>query len=281
VASPELSDPGSARARKLRRLARRAYRTDQRQFLVEGVNSVREALTAHDNRGANVGEVIVSASAVERVPELMALASRVEAPVTVASEAVLNVLCETVTPQGIVAVVDFLDVPLGVVLDGRPQLVALLADARDPGNAGSVVRAADAAGAAAVIFAGDSVDPYNGKVVRASVGGLFHLPIVTGVSLADAVQQLRASTMQVLVADGAGDTDLDSRELAARLRDPTGWVFGNEAWGVTSDTLALADAVVRIPIYGAAESLNLATAAALCLYASASAQRSLGQAEPT
>jgi len=281
VASPELSDPGSARVRKLRRLTRRAYRTDERQFLAEGVNSVREALTAHGNRGSNVGEVIVSGPAAKRLPELMSLASRAAVPVTVASDAVLNALCETVTPQGIVAVVDFLDVPLEVVLDGRPQLVALLADVRDPGNAGSVVRAADAAGAAAVIFAGDSVDPYNGKVVRASVGGLFHLPIVTGVSVADAVQQLRASGMQVLVADGAGDTDLDSGDLAARLRDPTAWVFGNEAWGVTSQTLALADVVVRIPIYGAAESLNLATAAALCLYGSASAQRNVGQTEPS
>jgi TrmH family RNA methyltransferase len=224
--------------------------------------------------------VIVSASAAERLPELMSLASSAVVPVTVASDAVLDALCETVTPQGIVAVVDFLDVSLEVVLEGRPQLVALLADVRDPGNAGSVVRAADAAGAAAVIFAGDSVDPYNGKVVRASVGGLFHLPIVTGVSVADAVQRLRAARMQVFVADGAGDTGLESGALAARLRDPTAWVFGNEAWGVTSETLALADVVVRIPIYGAAESLNLATAAALCLYASAGAQRNVGQTEP-
>jgi RNA methyltransferase, TrmH family len=133
-----------------------------------------------------------------------------------------------------------------------------------------VIRAADAAGADAVVFAGDSVDPYNGKAVRASVGGLFHLPIVTGVSVDAAIGALRAAGLGVLVAAGTGDTDLDTSDLLDR---PTAWVFGNEAWGVPVDTVRAADAAVRIPIYGRAESLNLATAAALCLYASARAQR--------
>jgi TrmH family RNA methyltransferase len=194
--------------------------------------------------------------------------------VTVASSSVLEVLSETVTPQGLVAVVDYLDTGLDAVLSLSPQLIAVLADVRDPGNAGAAIRAADAAGAAAVVLAGDSVDPYNGKVVRASVGGIFHLPLVTGISAGQAVGLARDAGMHVLVADGAGPSDLDSPELLARLPQPTAWIFGNEAWGVAPEIVALADSAVRVPIYGDAESLNLATAVALCLYASARAQRS-------
>jgi TrmH family RNA methyltransferase len=271
VASPELTDPRSARVRRLRRLARRAFRAQERQFLVEGAQAVRESLVAAHDGGARVHEVLVTADAAARHPQLVELAGAAEVPVTLASASVLDVLSETVTPQGLVAVVDFLDVSIDVLIDRRPRLVAVLADVRDPGNAGSVIRAADAAGADAVIFAGDSVDPYNGKAVRASVGGLFHLPVVTGVSVDDALADLRSAGLAILVAEGSGSIDLDATDI---LDQRTAWVFGNEAWGVPADVAALADAAVRIPIYGRAESLNLATAATLCLYASARAQRS-------
>jgi TrmH family RNA methyltransferase len=151
-----------------------------------------------------------------------------------------------------------------------------------------VIRAADAAGADAVVLAGESVDVHNPKVVRSTAGSLFHLPVVTGVSLADAVAALRDAGLTVLAADGAGDLDLDDLldvagpagagstadgRRAVDLAAPTAWVFGNEAWGLPEQDRALADAVVRVPIRGLAESLNLATAATVCLYASSRAHR--------
>lgn len=260
--------------RRLRRLARRASRLDEGRFLVEGAQAVREALKAACDGRATVHELISASDDGDRHRELVALAHDAGVPVVTASDAVLASLSDTVTPQGLVAVADCVDVALDAVLQRHVRLVAVLADVRDPGNAGSVIRAADAAGADGVIFAGDSVDPHNGKAVRASVGGIFHLPIVTGVSVADAVTALHAARLRVLIADGSGETDLDHLAPRGELAYPTAWVFGNEAWGVPAEVLALADAVVRIPIYGKAESLNVATAATLCLYASARAQHS-------
>jgi TrmH family RNA methyltransferase len=153
------------------------------------------------------------------------------------------------------------------------RLVAVLAHVRDPGNAGTVIRTADAAGADAVVLGGESVDPYNGKCVRASAGSLFHLPLAAGVPIDATVTALKARGLTVLAADGHGALDLDTAIDDGRLDGPTAWLFGNEAWGLPAETRALADAVVRVPIHGAAESLNLATAAAVCLYASARAHR--------
>ena len=231
---------------------------------------------------ANVPELLVTADAATRHRDLLSAAGAAGVPTTLVSEPVAAALSETVTPQGLVAVVDFLDQSLERVVSARPRLVAVLADVRDPGNAGSVIRAADAAGADAVVLAGDSVDPYNGKVVRASVGSLFHVPLVSGVPIAAATDELRSAGLTVVVADGSGVTDLDEVAAAGTLDGPTAWVFGNEAWGVRDEVLAVADHVVRIPIYGRAESLNLATAAALCLYASARGHhQAFGAAHPS
>jgi TrmH family RNA methyltransferase len=162
---------------------------------------------------------------------------------------------------------------------GRPLLVAVLATVRDPGNAGTVIRAADAAGADLVVLAGESVDVHNPKVVRSTAGSLFHLPVVTGLPLDAALTELRDTGCQVLAADGTGPLDLDEllddagSGTAPDLAGPTAWVFGNEAWGLPEADRDLADAVVRVPIRGRAESLNLATAATVCLYASSRAQR--------
>ena len=231
---------------------------------------MREGLNAHADGGAHVEELIVTGEAADRHPDLVARAAALDVRTTSATDEVVAELCETVTPQGLVAVVGWVDVSLEVVLRRQPRLIAVLADVRDPGNAGSVVRAADAAGADAVVFAGDSVDPYNGKAVRASVGGVFHVPIVTGLSVGQTLATLHDADLTLLAADGAGEQDLDA---ISGLERPTAWVFGNEAWGVPREVIEQTDGAVRIPIYGRAESLNLATAAALCLYASARAQR--------
>jgi TrmH family RNA methyltransferase len=183
----------------------------------------------------------------------------------------LAALAETVQPQGLVAVCEQVDVPLADALAKNPRLVAVADGIRDPGNAGTILRTADAAGAQAVVFAGDAVDPYNGKCVRASAGSLFHVDVIRARSFA--APDLRAAGLQVLAATGYGDADLDDLLDDGSLAAPTAWVFGSEAHGLPEEMLAAADRRVRVPIYGGAESLNLAAAAAVCLYASARAQR--------
>jgi TrmH family RNA methyltransferase len=171
-----------------------------------------------------------------------------------------------------VAVCRQVDAPLAAVLAVRPRLVAVLADIRDPGNAGTILRTADAAGAGAVVFAGDAVDPYNGKCVRASAGSLFHVDVARARDAAGAVREARAAGLAVLAATGYGESDLHDLAAAGHLSRPTAWLFGSEAHGLADDLLAAADARVRVPLYGRAESLNLGAAAAVCLYASARAQ---------
>ena len=263
----------SPRLRAARRLTKRAFRQRERAFLAEGPQAVAEAFHC----GARVTELFVTVPARSRHHDLVTAMAAAGIPVHVVSGEVMDELAQTVTPQGLLAVCDFVDVPLAeVTARGKPRLLALLANVRDPGNAGTVLRTADAAGADAVVFADASVDPYNGKCVRASAGSLFHLPVVAGTSLEDTVVTLRETGLRIVAADGRAGRPLDDPEVQARLAGPTAWMFGNEAWGLPPELVGLADEPVAVPIYGRAESLNLAAAAAVCLYASARAQRVLG-----
>jgi TrmH family RNA methyltransferase len=257
-----------------RRLTRRAGRDEAGAFLAEGPQAVREALA----RPGGTRELFGTAAALARHADLAAVAAATGVPVSEITDRAAAALSETSTPQGIVAVCALLDVPPDRAFADGPALVAVLADVRDPGNAGTVLRSADAAGADAVVLAGDSVDPYNGKAVRASAGSLFHLPVVRGADLPAALRAARGAGLTVLAADGAGEDDLDELADAGRLAAPTAWLFGNEAWGLPAGIGALADVRVRIPISPRAESLNLAAAAAVCLFASARAQRHAGPA---
>jgi RNA methyltransferase, TrmH family len=253
----------SPRLKAARRLAKRAFRDRERLFLAEGPQAVREAV----GNNATITDLFVTAQARTRHADIVdAIAAR-NIPVHLVNDAVMSELAQTVTPQGLLAVCEFVDVPLDQVITARSGLAAILANVRDPGNAGTVLRTADAAGADAVIFADASVDPYNGKCVRASAGSLFHLPIVTGANLKDVVRRAHDNGLTVLAADGNTGRSLDDTDLGRQ----TAWLFGNEAWGLPKELLALADEAVAVPIYGKAESLNLATAAAVCLYASARA----------
>ena len=150
--------------------------------------------------------------------------------------------------------------------------MAILEEVRDPGNAGTIIRAADAAGADAVILTGRTVDPYNPKVVRASTGSIFHIPIAVDVELEDVARLVQSAGLQLVAADIKGE-DLLLARADGTLAKPTAWLFGNEAQGLAGEEKALADHRVAVPVYGAAESLNLGTAATVCLYASARAQR--------
>jgi TrmH family RNA methyltransferase len=251
-------------------LLRRSARREAGRFLAEGPQVVSSAVAR-----TRLLEVFATPESVDRHPHLLDRIRGTGAPVRLIEPAAAAALSETVTPQGLIAVVP---IPR-VELDELPELrlVAVLVEPRDPGNVGTIIRTADAAGADAVLLTGDSVDPFGGKAVRASAGSVFHLPVVDGVATDAALRVLAERGCRLVAADGYATRDLDSALDAGELDRPTAWLFGNEAHGLNADLL---DRVItsggtplRIPVYGSAESLNLGAAAAVCLYASARAQR--------
>jgi RNA methyltransferase, TrmH family len=235
------------------RLQKRAFRERDRAFLVEGTGAVEEAL----GRPGGVTRLFCTDPADPLVERARGSATEV----VHVSEDVMARLTGTVTPRGLVAVATFVDVPLDGLGPGL-ACVALLHAARDPGNAGTVLRSVDAAGGDAVLFSGDSVDVYNAKAVRASAGSLFHVPVVRGLDTRATIEDLRGRGLKVIAMDASAESDLHELDLS----EPVAFVFGNEAWGLPEEIAHLADAGVRIPISGRAESLNLAAAATVCMF---------------
>ena len=292
--APLMSNPRADRVRDVAKLAGRSSRLKTGRFLAEGPQAVREALSAHRSAAAAGGpavvhEVYATQACLDRLPELADLARGTV--LRLATDEVLAAMADTVTPQGIIAVCAVSTATLADVLAGCAKLVAVLCEVRDPGNAGTVLRAADSAGADAVVLTASSVDIYNPKAVRSTAGSLFHLPVVTGADFSETVAALKDAGATVLAADGYGNVNLDRlQDLSAvrrlgggtppaadddalpQLEAPTAWLFGNEAQGLSDAELAAADHRVAVPLYGSAESLNVGTAATVCLYASARAQ---------
>ena len=210
---------------------------ERRQFLVEGPQAVREALGVT----GCVDDLFVTGEAIARHDDIAVLAAAASVDVTLSSAEAVAALAGSVSPQGMVAVCRFIDVALSDALGSAARLVAVGAHVRDPGNAGSLIRCADAAGADAVVFAGSSVDPYNDKAVRSSAGSIFHLPLVVGTTVAAAVRELRGRGFEILAADSTGSQSLDESLDAGTLAGRVAWIFGNEAWGIPPDEVALAD----------------------------------------
>jgi TrmH family RNA methyltransferase len=194
------------------------------------------------------------------------------APVQLVTERAAKALSDTVTPVGLVAVCQTPVVDLSAILAGSPQLVAVAVETSDPGNAGTLIRLADAMGAAALILAGNSVDPYNPKCLRSSAGSIFTLPVVSVADTLGLIRDLVFAELVVMATTLDGERSLDSLDLSV----PTAWLFGSEAHGLPADVAAAADVRVTIPMAGGAESLNVAAAAAICLYQSAAAHRTPG-----
>lgn len=261
-----IQDPSAAEVKGVAKLTKKESRLETGLFLLEGPQGLKEAL----QRPKLIEKIFATEAFKEKYPDLISRAEQSRVTLTLVSEAALKSLSDTTTPQGVVAVCQQFHVSLEDVLASKPKLIAFLAQIRDPGNAGTVLRAADAAGADAVVFSKGSVDIYNPKVVRSTTGSMFHLPFVVEADIDLAIETFKDSGLQVLAADinGSSLAGLD----ASTLVKPTVWLFGNEAWGLEPEVASLADTLVQVPIYGAAESLNLATAASVCLYASAFAQ---------
>ncbi|MER7798148.1 RNA methyltransferase [Microbacterium sp. NPDC096154] len=264
-----LENPRSPRVRAVAKLAKRNARKETGLFLLEGPQAVREALTY---RPETIVELFATPTALERHQDVRTLLSDERLEAEFVSEAVLDAMADTVTPQGFVAVARQNPTALKDIFAAGPRLIAICEEVRDPGNLGTIIRAADAAGADAVVLTGRTVDPYNPKVVRSTTGSLFHLPVAVGGELEDVIGRAHAAGMTVLAADVKGDDLLEARADGVLAR-PTGWLFGNEAHGLDDRALGLADRALRLPIFGRAESLNLATAASVCLYESAFAHR--------
>lgn len=253
----------SARVVAAVKLHRRITRRRERRFLVEGANLVEAAA----RRGV-VREIFVTEAAAQRHQPLLAGS---DVPIQLVTERAAKALSDTVTPAGLVAVCQQPESTLSGVLADEPKLVAVAVGVGEPGNAGTVIRIADAMGAAAVILTGHSVDPYNGKCLRASAGSIFAIPVIVESDTDAVIVALRDAGLQVLATEPAGGLSLD--DAGPLLIRPTAWLFGPEAHGLPDAVAAAADQRLRIPMAGAAESLNVAAAAAICLYQSAHAQR--------
>ncbi|CAN5187786.1 RNA methyltransferase [soil metagenome] len=265
-----LDNPRSPRVRSVAKLAKRDGRATSGLFLLEGPQAVSEAFAY---RPELVVELFATPTAWERNLSLAAAAADAGIDVEFVTEQVLDQMADTVTPQGVVAVCRQFPTSVKDILADDVKLIAILEEVRDPGNAGTIIRAADAAGADGVILTGRSVDVYNPKVVRASTGSIFHLPVAVGAELESVIERARAAGLSVLAADIKGDDLLQARNDGTLAR-PTAWLFGNEARGLSDEQFAMADRAITVPIYGSAESMNLATAASVCLYESAFAQHS-------
>jgi TrmH family RNA methyltransferase len=261
MGTPAPLTPKSARVMAAVKLHRHSGRMRSGLFLAEGPNLV-EAAAAH----GVVDEVFATAAAVDRYGALVR-----DLPVHLVTEPAAKALSDTVTPSGLIAVCHIPDPQLGAVLAEKPTLIAVSVDLSEPGNAGTLIRIAHAMGADAVVFAGQSVDPYNGKCLRSSAGSIFSVPVISEPDAAGVLAQLRSAGLRIVATTLDGDTSLD--DVEAVLATPTAWVFGPESQGLSEAVTALADDRVLIPMSASAESLNVAAAAAICLYQSARAQR--------
>jgi TrmH family RNA methyltransferase len=256
----------SARVRDARQLTVAKFRRSRGLLLAEGPQAVGEALSS----GVAV-ELFVDQDWVERREKVLADSRSAGVATHVVDAPAFAGLVSAQTPQGVVAVCRWAPATLAdVAAVAGPGQVVLAHEMSDPGNAGALIRVADAAGAVGVGLSARSVDPTNPKCVRATAGSLFHLPVVEAGETLEAVDALNRAGYTTLAADVTPDSvDLFTAERDGLLAGRIAWVLGNEAHGLPAEVLTAVDHVVRIPILGRAESLNLATAAGVCLYAKA------------
>ena len=241
----------------VRSLYRRRVRYRERHFVIEGVRLVREAF-----RAGIVPALLFYGEGIGAIPsgrELLAeIQKRGDSPAFAVSERVMKALADTVSPQGVLAVVPFVELapPAG------PSLVLVIDRLRDPGNLGAILRSANAAGVEQVILAPKTVDPYNPKVVRGAMGAHFRLPILA-LSWPEIAEAL--TDVQVLLADVRAVRAYHEVDWTR----PSALIIGGEAHGASREAKELAAATIAIPMHGGAESLNAAVAASVILFEAA------------
>ena len=274
--SNRVTSTRSDRVTAVRALHARQGRRKAGLFVVEGPQAVRSAL----NAGVPIRDLIVGEDAAGVFADVIAQADSRGITVTWATPPVLAAMAETNQPQGLIAVCPLLpegSIDVVMAADGP---VLLLDGVSDPGNVGTIIRTADAAGAAGVALTPGSADVHSGKVVRSTAGSLFHLPVLSGVDAADVAASARRHGRTVVVATGDGPTDLFAAVDSGLLGPRTCWIIGSEAHGVSAEAREVADEAVSIPMLGRAESLNAAVAAAVVLFVTAHAARENGDSDP-
>ena len=251
---------------RLRRLSgRRSARRDEGAFVIDGPVLLREALGA----GVVVEEVFATPAA---DADVVATAVASGAVLRAVTPEVLARTVDTVTPHGMAAIARRIEVPLdeALIAAARGPLTLVLVDVADPGNAGTLLRAAEAAGAAAVLFCGSSVDPANAKCVRASAGALFHLPVALAEDAAAVLDRLARHGVRTVATVVEGGVAYDAADLVG----PVAVVLGSEAHGLAGEILASVDERVSIPMAGRSESLNVAMAGTLLCFEALRQRRS-------
>jgi TrmH family RNA methyltransferase len=245
----------------LRRLLRkRSERDAERAFVIEGAKVISEALDA----GAKVRAAFVAPGAPADVVDRLQAAG---AQVYELDAGVIERVGDAVTPQAIAAIVDYVDVPLAKL--EHAEVVVVCVDVRDPGNAGTILRSAEASGAGGVVCCEGSVDVYNPKTVRASAGALFHVPVVAGGRASSVVDELGSWAFRRVATVVHGGIDYTAADLTGRIA----LLLGNEAHGLPADVAGSADEHVTIPLSGRTESLNVGMAAAVLCFESARQRR--------
>lgn len=260
--SPRVSSTKSERITAVRVLHSRAGRRKAGRFVIEGPQPVRSALAA----GVPVQDVFVDEGTGGTFSDVVEAATEAGARLTWVTSQVMAAMAETPHPQGVLAVAGLLpEVSLDEIM-AAPGPVVVLEAVSDPGNVGTVIRTADACAAAGVVLTPESADVHGGKVVRSTAGSLFHLPVLSGQSVADVAAAARRHGRTVAVASGDADLDLFEAARTGAVAATTCWIVGSEAHGVSADARAAADVRIAIPMPGRAESLNAAVAAAVVLY---------------
>jgi RNA methyltransferase, TrmH family len=256
-----IESPKNERVRRYRRLRKRNFRYREGLFIIEGLQCVAEAL-----RSPHAPECIIcNHKGRESLEAYTDLIKARNIPCLTARDEVIDSLSDTVTPQGIIAVSPLVHVGIEAICDSNPAAVLVADRVRDPGNLGNMIRIADAAGVGGMAICAESADLYNPKTVRSSAGSLFHIPLAVGGEASENINVLKKAGFTVLAADAHAGTVMWELEWPERLA----LVVGNESWGIPEDESSLVDGLVRVPIIGEAESLNVAAAAAVLLYEAA------------
>lgn len=237
-------------------LKQKKYRQQRGEFLAEGLRTVEEAVAFKAAQ-----QIFYTATEDERTLKLLEQAASMQLKLTCVSEAVMKKIADTETPQGIIAVCRMQEQPLEQLL-ASGKLLLVLDRVGDPGNIGTMLRTADAAGVGGIILLKGTADIYAPKTVRSSMGSLFHVPVLSGVAEQEFIDNAKKAGYQLLVTALDGADNLYQADLKGRLA----FVMGNEAGGVSASLLQQADKRVFIPMRGKAESLNVAMAAGIVMF---------------
>jgi RNA methyltransferase, TrmH family len=262
---PVISSISNPRVAQARKLHRKSHRDDTGHFLIEGCRAVATALRSP----GGVVDILLEDGA-PCADEIRSLAGDRGVQITEVTDRVLKAAADTTTPQGVVAVAARPALTVDEVVSGA-TLVLIIAGVSDPGNGGTLIRSAIAAGCDAVIFTGGAVDPFGPKTVRASAGMVFEIPIVATQDVAAVFDATRGQGLRVIGAAPEAATAMTDLDLTS----PVALVVGNEAWGLKPEHQRMLDDVASIPMPGPAESLNVGVAGAVLLFEAVRQRRSV------